>query len=113
MRDVARHLCLDQPLGGDGTYTVFHSARLKAVTDQLGPRGYRAAHLEAGVVGGRLHLFSFDRGLGATGLTFYDHEVRRFFDGEALPLLVTAVGVPAYRSSRGGLPRRPTSMRPG
>ncbi len=113
LREVARHLCLDQPLAGDGTYTVFHSSRLDAVTAQLGPRGYRAAHLEAGVVGGRLHLFSFDRGLGATGLTFYDHEVSRFFDSDALPLLVTAVGVPAYRSRRGGLPRQPTSMRRG
>lgn len=112
VRDVAAHLCLDQALAADGVYTAFHCSDLEAVTARLGSRGYRAAHLEAGITEGRLHLFAFGRGFGATGLTFYDHEVSRFFETEALPLLVTAVGAPAYRSRPGGLPRQPVAMRP-
>jgi len=111
VRDAASHLCLDQALGGNGAYTVFHCARLEDVLGPLGSRGYRAAQLEAGIVEGRLHLFAYDRGLGATGLTFYDGEVPRFFDSEALPMLVTAVGVPAYAPTAGGLPRRPVRLR--
>lgn len=111
VRNAARHLCLDQPLGGDGCYTAFHCAHLEAVLAATGSRGYRAVHLEAGVVEGRLHLAAFDQGFGATGLTFYDHEVSRFFGTEAAPVLVTAVGAPAYRSRPGGYPRRPTALR--
>nr|MDQ3575876.1 hypothetical protein [Actinomycetota bacterium] len=98
VRDVARFLCLGQDLGGSGAYTAFHCARLRDVVGALGSRGYRAAQLEAGIVEGRLHLFAYDRGLGATGLTFFDHEVSAFFETEALPMLVTAVGAPAYES---------------
>ena len=110
VRDMAAHLCLDQPLGGTGAYTAFHCARLDDVLPVLGSRGYRAALLEAGIVEGRLHLFAFDRGFGATGLTFYDREVSRFFATEALPMLVTAVGAPAYRSRQGGIPSQPVRL---
>lgn len=109
-RATARHLCLDQPLGGDGAYTVFHCAGVNEVTDALGDRGYRAALLEAGIVEGRLHLGAYALGYGATGLTFYDDEVKRFFDSPADPMLVTAVGKPTYHSRPGGLPRRPVRM---
>ncbi|MGH9189785.1 MAG: hypothetical protein ACRD0Q_07105 [Acidimicrobiales bacterium] len=110
LRDAGRHLCLDQPLGGDGAFTAFSCADLGAVTSALGDRGYRAANLEAGVVEGRLHLAAYSRGLGATGLTFYDDEVSRFFATTSAPLLVTAVGAPGYRSRPGGPPRRPVEM---
>ncbi len=111
-RAAARHLCLDQPLGGDGAYTVFHCAGLAQITTAIGDRGYRAALLEAGIVEGRLHLAAYSLGYGATGLTFYDDEVKRFFDMRADPMLVTAVGRPTYRSRPGGLPRRPVRMVP-
>jgi len=111
VRGAASHLCLDQALGGNGAYTAFHCARLDHVLGPLGSRGYRAANLEAGIVEGRLHLFAYDRGLGATGLTFYDREVPRFFASEADPLLVTAVGAPAHAPTLGGLPRRPVRLR--
>ncbi|HWC11779.1 MAG TPA: hypothetical protein VG455_11205, partial [Acidimicrobiales bacterium] len=111
VRAVGRHLCLDQRLGGDGALTVFHSADLDAVVRVLGDRGYRAALLEAGVVEGRLHLAAAALRLGATGLTYYDHEVSRFFVTDLAPLLVTAVGVPAYRARPGGTPRHPVRMR--
>jgi hypothetical protein len=111
LRAVGRHLCLDQALGGDGALTVFHSSDLDLVVGSLGDRGYRAALLEAGVVEGRLHLAAAALGLGATGLTYYDDEVSRFFVTEVAPLLVTAMGVPAYRARPGGTPRRPVRMR--
>ncbi len=112
VRAVGRHLCLDQRLGGDGALTAFHSADLGGVVGALGDRGYRAALLEAGVVEGRLHLAAAAMGLGATGLTFYDGEVSRFFATDLAPLLVTAVGLPAYRARPGGTPRHPVRMRP-
>ena len=112
VRAVSRHLCLDQALGGDSAYTVFSGADLLAVTTALGTRGYRAAQLEAGVVEGRLHLAAFALGFGATGLTFYDHEVTRFFGTAAAPMLVTAVGTPTRKARRGGPPRRPARLSP-
>jgi hypothetical protein len=111
VRDVGRYLCLGQRLGGDGALTAFHAAHLDRVTAVLGDRGYRAALLEAGIVEGRLHLAAFGVGLGASGLTFFDDEVSRFFATSAAPMLVTAVGMPAYRSRPGGRPRQPVRMR--
>src|SRR3990172_1242693 len=67
---IGRLLCLDQPLGGDSAYTVFHNPPPPPILDVLGSRGYRAAQLEAGIVSGRLALSAFALGLGATGLTF-------------------------------------------
>ncbi len=112
VRDIGRYLCLGQGLGGDGALTAFHAADLGRVTAALGDRGYRAALLEAGVVEGRLHLAAYGLGLGATGLTFFDQEVSRFFATAAAPMLVTAVGAVPYRSRPGGRPRQPVSLRP-
>lgn len=109
-RASSEHLCLDQPLGGDSAYTVFHCAELAPLLGALGPRGYRAAQLEAGVAAGRLALAAFTLGHGATGLTFFDDEVARFFDTPAACLLVTSVGVPAYRSTPGGRPGAATEL---
>ncbi len=109
-RAVTQHLCYDQPLGGDSAYTVFHSADLEKVLADIGPRGYRAALFESGLAAGRLQLAAFSIGLGATGLTFFDDEVKAAFDTDAAPMLVTAVGVPDYRSRPGGAPRRPTRL---
>jgi SagB-type dehydrogenase family enzyme len=110
-RDLAAHLCLDQPLGGDSAYTVFHSAALDEVLNALGARGYRAAQLEAGIASGRLALVAFALGYGATGLTFYDDEVSRAFGTTAACMLVTSVGVPEYRNTPGGSPAQPTPLR--
>jgi hypothetical protein len=109
-RAVTQHLCYDQPLGGDSAYTVFHSADLEKVLAGVGPRGYRAALFESGLSAGRLQLAAFSVGLGATGLTFYDDEVKQEFDTNAACMLVTAVGVPDYRSRPGGTPRHPTYL---
>ena len=110
-RLAARRLCLDQPLGGDSSYTAFHSSDLDEVLGALGARGYRAALLEAGIASGRLSLAAFASGFGATGLTFFDEPVRRFFDTNSWCMLVTSVGVPAYRNTPGGLPGAATELR--
>ncbi|HEX6417534.1 MAG TPA: nitroreductase family protein [Acidimicrobiales bacterium] len=109
-RRVAAHLCLDQPLGGDAAYTVFHAAALDPLLDTLGGRGYRAAQLEAGIAAGRLALAAVALGAGATGLTFYDGAVSRYFRTESAPLLATAVGIPATRPAPSGSPGRPSAL---
>ena len=110
LRDMSTHLTLDQELGGDSAYTVFHTADLEAISEALGPRGYRAAQLESGIASGRLALAAFALGLGASGLTFYDDEVSQFFDTTEQPMLVTTLGVPDYRNRPGGEPGRPVEL---
>jgi SagB-type dehydrogenase family enzyme len=109
-REITQQLCLNQPLGGDSAYTAFHSARLDTVLGALGTRGYRAAQLEAGLASGRLSLAAFTLGCGATGLTFFDEPVRRFFATVASCMLVTSVGIPEYRNAPGGRPGALTEL---
>jgi SagB-type dehydrogenase family enzyme len=109
-RDETALLCLDQPLGGDAAFTAFHAADLDGLLTTLGSRGYRAAQLEAGIAAERLALAAFTLGEGATGLTFYDELVSQFFGTLTQCLLVTAVGVPAYRNRAGGRPGAPTRL---
>ncbi len=53
------------------------------ILQRFGNRGYRAVQLEAGILGGKLYLAAYAQHLGATGLTFYDDEVIRFFSPHA------------------------------
>jgi hypothetical protein len=107
---MTAHLCLDQPLGGDAAFTAFHAADLDGVLATLGSRGYRAAQLEAGIAAERLALAAFTLSDGATGLTFYDELVSQFFGTRTQCLLVTAVGIPAYRNRAGGGPGAPAEL---
>jgi SagB-type dehydrogenase family enzyme len=94
-RRESAFLCLEQPLGGMSSATVFFLADLGRVLDALGNRGYRVANLEAGIAGGRLYLSAYARRFGATGLTFYDRAVVDFFSPHAAgraALFVTALG---------------------
>ena len=109
-RKVSAELCLNQPLGGDSAYTVFHNARLDPIMDALGSRGYRVAQLEAGIVCGRLALAAFALGLGASGLTFFDDLVSKYFGTSATPMLVTAVGVPNTIPAPAGIPGAPATL---
>lgn len=109
-RAAAARLCLDQVLGGDAAFTTFHAARLDRLLEAGGARAYRAAHLEAGVVAGRLSLNATALGFGASGLTFYDTAVARYFDTKALPLLATAVGRPETRPAPSGRPGHPVAL---
>jgi SagB-type dehydrogenase family enzyme len=110
LREKSAALCLGQPLGGDSAYTVFHCAHLDPILDALGSRGYRVAQLEAGIASGRLALCAFALGLGATGLTFFDDAVSRFFGTVAQPMLVTSVGVPATSPAPAGSPGSPATL---
>jgi SagB-type dehydrogenase family enzyme len=92
LREKARFLCLEQDLGGDGAATFFLLTDLEDAFAALGSRSYRAAQLNAGIVGGRIYLCSYACGIGATGLTFYDDEVRAFFQTQAEPMLAVAIG---------------------
>jgi hypothetical protein len=110
VRRLSRHLCLDQPLGGDSAYTEFACADLDAVLHAYGDRGYRLAQLEAGVAAGRLQLAAFALGHGGTGLTFYDQEISAAFDTHAACMLAVTIGRPAYHAKLGGPPGRPTPL---
>lgn len=94
-RPEAAYLCLGQVLLGQAAAVIFLMADLNLVTQTLGPRGYRAALLEAGILGGRLYLSAYALKLGATGTTFYDEEVTAFFSPHARtksPTLAIGVG---------------------
>ncbi len=109
LRGDSAFLCLEQSLGGEASFTVFFLADLKRIWEQYGNRGYRAAQLEAGIMGGRLYLAAYALGLGATGLTFYDDLVVDFFAPGSQgmhAIFVTACGRPAApHSPRGRIVR--------
>jgi SagB-type dehydrogenase family enzyme len=94
-RREAAYLTLEQALGGDAAATIFFLAPLDAVLAAWGERGYRLANLQAGIAGGRAYLAAYGTGFGASGLTFYDAEVVRFFAPHAAArdaIFVTALG---------------------
>jgi hypothetical protein len=99
-REAGGYLCLEQALGADASAVAFFLSDLEAVVARWGSRGYRAVNLAAGLLGGRLYLAAYGVGLGATGLTFYDDEVVRFFSPDATgkdAIFVTALGHAARR----------------
>ena len=82
-RAEAGYLGLEQDLPADACFTVFLVADLPSVLERFGNRGYRAAQLEAGIIGGKMYLAAYAQGFGATGLTFYDDDVIKFFSPHA------------------------------
>lgn len=82
-RDKAGYLGLEQQLPADAAVDVFFLADLKKILERYGNRGYRAAQLEAGILGGKLYLAAYAQRLGASGLTFYDDDVVNFFSPHA------------------------------
>jgi SagB-type dehydrogenase family enzyme len=108
-------LCLEQPLGADASAVAFFLSDLDSVLARWGSRGYRAVNLMAGLLGGRLYLGAYGLGLGATGLTFYDDEVVRFFEPAAAgkeAIFVTALGPAARRQSPRDLAIAPATVEP-
>ncbi|MGH7311906.1 MAG: SagB/ThcOx family dehydrogenase, partial [Candidatus Rokuibacteriota bacterium] len=100
-RRQSAFLTLEQALGGDAAATLYFLAPLDALLAAYGNRGYRLANLEAGLFGGRAYLVAYASGFGASGLTFYDREVVRFFSPHAEGLdavFVTALGRAARAS---------------
>ena len=62
---------------------MFMLCDMDSILEYYGPRGYRIAQLDAGIMPGRAYLAAYAQGFGATGLTFYDEEVIRFFTPHA------------------------------
>ncbi len=99
-RDKAGFLGLDQQIPADAAADVFFLADLKKILERYGNRGYRAAQLEAGIIGGKLYLAAYAQRLGASGLTFYDDEVVNFFSPHARgksAIFLVALGRSAIR----------------
>src|SRR5262245_277952 len=82
-RREAGYLGLEQALPAEAAATIFFIADLNAVFERFGNRGYRAAQLESGIIGGKMYLAAYAQGFGASGLTFYDDDVIEFFSPSA------------------------------
>lgn len=96
-RAEAYHLGLEQELPADACVDIFFLADLKRILERYGNRGYRAVQLEAGTIGGRIYLAAYAQQLGATGLTFFDDDVIKFFSPHAkgkCAIFLLAIGKP-------------------
>ncbi len=102
-RRQAGYLGLEQELPADASLNVYFLADLTRGLARFGNRGYRAAQLEAGILGGKMYLAAYAQRFGATGLTFYDDDVTEFFSPHAAGksvMFLTAFGHPARRRPR-------------
>jgi len=107
MREELYTACLEQDLGRDAAFVVIGAVDVGALDD----RGYREAQLAAGLVEGRLHLLAYALGASASGMTFDDTLVPAVIGEPLDTLLFTCVGVPEYRSTAGGAPGEPASIK--
>jgi SagB-type dehydrogenase family enzyme len=82
-RRDAGYLGLGQAIPADCSVNVYFLADLHRVFERFGNRGYRAAQLEASIMGGKLYLAAYAQRLGASGLTFFDDDVIEFFSPHA------------------------------
>jgi SagB-type dehydrogenase family enzyme len=82
-RRDAGYLGLGQEIPADCSVDVFFLTDLNKILARFGNRGYRAAQLEASIVGGKLYLAAYAQRLGASGLTFFDDDVTEFFSPHA------------------------------
>lgn len=101
-RREAGYLGLMQDIPADASVDVFFLTDLRAIFARFGNRGYRAAQLEAGIIGGKLYLSAYAQRLGASGLTFFDDDVTRFFSPHAADksvMFLVAVGKAAKRQA--------------
>lgn len=97
-RREAGHLGLGQDLPADASIDIFCLANLPPILERFGNRGYRAAQLEAAIIGGKCYLAAYAQRLGASGLTFFDDDVTTFFSPSATGksvMFLTAIGIPA------------------
>jgi len=97
-RADAGYLGLEQDLPAAAAVNIFFLADLRPILQRFGNRGYRAVQLEAGILGGKLYLAAYAQRLGATGLTFFDDDVTRFFSHHAegkSAIFLVAVGYSA------------------
>jgi SagB-type dehydrogenase family enzyme len=101
-RHEAGYLGLGQEIPADCSVNVYFLADLENIFKRFGNRGYRAAQLEAAIMGGKLYLAAYAQRLGASGLTFFDDDVTEFFSphaaGKSVMFLV-ALGKSAKRKT--------------
>jgi SagB-type dehydrogenase family enzyme len=100
-RREAGFLGLGQQLPADASVNIYCMASLAPILERFGNRGYRAAQLEAAVIGGKLYLAAYGQRLGATGLTFFDDDVTAFFSPHAAGksvMFLTAIGKPVKKT---------------
>ena len=99
-RAEGHHLGLEQELPADACVDIFFLADLNRILERYGNRGYRAIQLEAGAIGGKIYLAAYAQHLGATGLTFFDDDVIKFFSPHAKDksaIFLLAIGKPPKR----------------
>jgi SagB-type dehydrogenase family enzyme len=113
-RSQSGFLTLEQALGADAAAVIYFLSPLDDVLAAYGDRGYRLVNLEAGLIGGHAYLAAYAQGFGASGLTFYDREVVKFFSPAARgqdAIFVTALGrsAGAGRTEASGLQVTPKS----
>lgn len=82
-RSDAGYLGLGQEIPADCSLNIYFLADLSRVLERFGNRGYRAALLEAAIMGGKFYLAAYAQRLGASGLTFFDDDVTEFFSPHA------------------------------
>ena len=82
-RRQSGYLGLGQEIPADCSVNVYFLADLNRALERFGNRGYRAAQLEAAIMGGKLYLAAYAQRLGASGLTFFDDDVTEFFSPHA------------------------------
>ena len=101
-RRDAEHLGLGQEIPADCSVNIYFLANLQRALERFGNRGYRAAQLEAAIMGGKIYLGAYAQRLGASGLTFFDDDVTEFFSphaaGKSVMFLI-AVGKSARRKA--------------
>jgi SagB-type dehydrogenase family enzyme len=101
-RRDAGYLGLGQEIPADCSVNIYFLSQLNRALKRSGNRGYRAAQLEAAVMGGKIYLAAYAQRLGASGLTFFDDEVTEFFSPDAAGksvMFLIAVGKSAKRKA--------------
>lgn len=101
-RRDAGHLGLGQEIPADCSVNIYFLADLPRALERFGNRGYRAAQLEAAIMGGKIYLAAYAQRLGASGLTFFDDDVTEFFSPDAggkSVMFLVAVGKSARRKT--------------
>jgi SagB-type dehydrogenase family enzyme len=100
-RRDAGYLGLGQEIPADASVNIYFLADLKQTLERFGNRGYRAAQLEAAIMGGKIYLGAYAQRLGASGLTFFDDDVTEFFSPDAAGksvMFLVAIGKSAKRT---------------
>jgi SagB-type dehydrogenase family enzyme len=103
-RREAGYLGLGQEIPADCSVNIYFLADLHRALERFGNRGYRAAQIEAAIMGGKLYLAAYAQRLGASGLTFFDDDVVEFFSPQAAGksvMFLIALGKSVKRAKSG------------